>query len=178
MKLPADCSYATISPGPLASVDIDLSGCCRGQAQSWLLGDEEPLCRTAGREAEAYRFVWRSSFDGNGIVRIGRQGDEVVLQWRYDHWLRAPAAGDAPAGAALSAGDWVRFREALIAANFWAVDSADERQGLDGAEWLIEGRRGNVYRAVSRWSPQDELRALGRLFFTLAGLPLSKVKLY
>ena len=162
-------------PRPACRWRLSIRARFANSPRRWLLGDEEPLCRTAGREAEAYRFVWRSSFDGNATVRIGRQGNEVVLQWRYDHWLRAPAA---PAGAALSAGDWVRFRETLIAANFWAVDPADELQGLDGAQWLIEGRRGNVYRAVSRWSPQGELHALGRLFFILAGPPLSKVKLY
>lgn len=47
---------------------------------------------------------------------------------------------DPPAEAALSPSDWARFRHALIAANFWALDPVDEPlQGLDGAEWLIEG---------------------------------------
>jgi hypothetical protein len=81
-------------------------------------------------------------------------------------------------GRVLMLADWARFRETLIAANFWAIGSADEPQGLDGAQWLIEGRRGNAYRGVSRRSPPGELHELGRLFFALAGPPLSKVKLY
>jgi hypothetical protein len=43
-------------------------------------------------------------------------------------------------------------------------------RGLDGADWLIEGRRGDAYRAVKCWSPEGEFHALGRLFFALAGL--------
>ena len=82
-------------------------------------------------EPEVYRFVWHSSFDGDVSVRIGREGDAITIRWVYERWLRAPAADDAPAEAALPAADWARFREALIAANFWALDLADERQGLD-----------------------------------------------
>jgi hypothetical protein len=148
MKLPADCPYAMTPPGRLATGAIDLSRCCRGHA--WLLGNDEPLCLTMECEPEVYRFVWHSSFDGDVSVRIGREGDAITIRWVYEHWLRAPAADDAPAEAALPTADWARFREALIAANFWALDPADERQGLDGAEWLIEGRRGDIYRSVSR----------------------------
>jgi hypothetical protein len=154
----------------------DLLRCCR--SQRWLLGDEEPLCCTMASEAEVYRFVWRSSFDGSAAVRIGRQGTAIILRWRYE-WFHTPRPDDAPAEAALSPDDWARFLDALIAANFWALDPADEPlQGLDGAEWFIEGRRGNVYRCVSRWSPSGEVHALGRLFFDLARTPLSEVWLY
>jgi hypothetical protein len=65
-----------------------------------------------------------------------------------------------------------------MAANFWTLDSADRRVGLNGAQWLIEGRRGNVYRGLSRWRPDAAIYVLGKLFFDLAGPPLSKVGLY
>jgi hypothetical protein len=183
MRLPADCPYRLAAPNSrrwfttatiATEVAPDLSRCCRGQGG---LLDEEPLCRTMASEAEEYRFIWRSSFDGNAVVRIGRRARAITLRWRYD-WFRTPTPNDAPAEAAVSPGDWARFRDALIAANFWALDPIDEAQGLDGAQWLIECRRGNVYRGVSRWSPRGDVHVLGRLFFDLAGAPLSKVKLY
>jgi hypothetical protein len=34
---------------------------------------KEPLCRSMRTESEVYRFTWRSSFDGDAVVRIGRQ---------------------------------------------------------------------------------------------------------
>jgi hypothetical protein len=128
-----------------------------------------------GSEAEAYRFIWRSSFDGSASIRIGRRGDRVALQWRY---RRSFSRHDAPAEAALSHYDWLRFQDALIATNLWSLDPVDERCGFDGAEWLIEGRRGNIYRGVSRWSPAGSFHDLGRLFCSLAGSPLSGVRLY
>jgi hypothetical protein len=48
---------------------------------------------------------------------------------------------------------WGRLQDALIAASFWALDPEELRLGLDGSDWLIEGRRKDIYRAVSRWSP-------------------------
>jgi hypothetical protein len=65
----------------------------------------KPLCLTLASEAEVHRFVWRSSFDGNTVVRIGRRGHAITLRWRYD-WFRTPTPDDAPAEAALSPGDW------------------------------------------------------------------------
>lgn len=160
------------TPTIATEVAPDLSRCCR--SEGWLLGDEEPPCCTMASEAEVYRFIWRSSFDGSAAVRIGRQGTATILRWRYD-WFRTPRPDDA----ALSPGDWARFLDALIAANFWVLDPADEPlQGLDGAEWFIEGRRGNVYRCVSRWNPRGEVHGPGRLFFDLARAPLSEVRLY
>jgi hypothetical protein len=130
-----------------------------------------------GSESEVYRFVWRSTSHGRASVRIGRQGDRVALQWRY---RRSFLDRDAPvpALAALSHDDWLRFQDVLITANLWSLDPMDDRCGFDGAEWLIEGRRGNIYRGVSRWSPVGSFHDLGRLFCSLAGPPLSGVRLY
>ena len=152
----------------------DLSNCCR---RACMNKDNETLCVTINSEDEVYRFFWDSSFDGNAVVRIGRRDSKITLRWRYDSF-RELAADDSPKEKALSAGDWSRLLDALMAANFWSIDSADNRMGLDGAQWLIEGRRGNVYRGLSRWSPDDEVYCLGRSFFHLAGPPLSRMRLY
>jgi hypothetical protein len=43
----------------------------------------------------------------------------------------------------------------------------------------MEGRRKNIFRSVSRWSPRDKaVHRLGRLFFQLAGKPLAEIKAY
>jgi hypothetical protein len=38
---------------------------------------KEPLCRSTRTESEVYRFTWHSSFDGDAVVRIGRQDGEI-----------------------------------------------------------------------------------------------------
>ena len=78
MKVPADCPYS-IRPPPREPAET--IACCRVQGRfRRLRQDEEPLCRTMRTEAEAYRFTWRSSFDGAAVVRIGRRGDEITLR--------------------------------------------------------------------------------------------------
>jgi hypothetical protein len=57
---------------------------------------------------------------------------------------------------ALLMSDWRRLQDALILASFWALDMRDDRIGFDGARWIIEGRRKDIYRFVHRWSPNDE----------------------
>jgi hypothetical protein len=131
---------------------------------------EDPLCRSQQTEPEAYRFIWHSSFDGNALIHVTRRGDAIALRWKRMF--------SGLASVALSLNDWEKLQPALMISNFWSLDTADERVGLDGAQWLIEGRRGDIYRSVERWSPQGEVHNLGRLFFALAGPPLASVELY
>ena len=76
----------------------------------------------------------------------------------------------------LSMEDWGRLQSALIDASFWALEARDDRLGLDGAWWTIEGRRKEIYRCARRWSPDGAIWRLGRMFFDLAGL--THVKIY
>jgi hypothetical protein len=78
---------------------------------------------------------------------------------------------------ALTLADWARLQDALIVVG--ALDPEERRIRLDGSDWLIEGHRKNIYRAVSRWSPRGALRDLRGLFFELAGpAHLADIKLY
>jgi hypothetical protein len=150
--------------------------CCRLDTSVGLLvREEEPLCRTMGSEPEVYRFIWHSSFDGDAMVRIGRQDENVMLRW----WYRPFILIDEPAhDTAAAPADWARFQAQISAVGFWSLAPMDDHQGSDGATWLIEGRRGNEYHRIERWSPGGEVHALGRLFFTLAGPPLSEIQIY
>jgi hypothetical protein len=54
-------------------------------------------------------------------------GLAITRQWGYVRQVSGTAPDDAPAEAALSPGDWTGFLDALIAANFWALDPIDRR---------------------------------------------------
>jgi hypothetical protein len=139
--------------------------------RGWLPEPQEPLCRSRLTEHEAYRFFWDSSFDGHAVVHIGRKGELVTLR-RQAFW-------QAPCSVALSLPDWSKLQQALEIAEFWSPRPDSELAvGLDGADWLIEGRRGDTYHAIHRWSPEGAIHDLGRVFFELAGPPLSGVRLY
>jgi hypothetical protein len=175
MKLPDDCPFAKM-PLQFPETEMHRFDCCRAGATGYFIGEEDPLCRSQQTEHETYRFTWRSSFDGDAVIQITRKGDSVGLRSRLS---RSPLRIKVPTlPVALSLHDWEKMQKALMVSNFWSLDTADDRLGLDGAQWLIEGRHGDNYHRVERWSPRGAVRDLGCLFFALAGPPLADVKLY
>jgi hypothetical protein len=178
MKLPDDCHFEQLPLRRFPETGIDRSDCCRAVAGFYLSDDEPPLCRFRERELEVYRFYWKSSFNGTAVVHIARKGDSVGLRSsRLSHSclrLREPLISVT----ALSPDDWQKLQGALYGSGFWNLEAADEQLGLDGAWWLIEGRLGDIYHSIERWSPQGSVRDLGRLFFALAGSPLAEIELY
>jgi hypothetical protein len=51
--------------------------------------------------------------------------------------------------------------------------------GLDGAQWVIEGRRVDAYHVVDRWSPRGgPYRDAGLAFLQLAGLSATGKEVY
>jgi hypothetical protein len=176
MKLPDDCHFEKLPLHQFPEAEIHRPNCCRAGAGFYLSEDEPPLCRFRETEPEAYRFFWKSSFNGDAIVHIARKGDSVRLRASRSSYsrlrLRVPLAS-----VALSLNDWEKLQRTLTISDFWSLDATDENFGLDGARWLIEGRRGGIYHSVERWSPRGTLRDLGCVFFALAGSPLAEIEL-
>ena len=85
--------------------------------------DEEPLCHSMRTETEVYRFTWRSGFDGDAAVRIGRQGDQITLHWIYRWYtLRGEKRPVVPLSLAAS----VRLR---IGTSYPGLSPIDARRG-------------------------------------------------
>lgn len=72
----------------------------------------------------------------------------------------------------LTRAQWRRLLSALDEAQFWqATTTVDDIIGNDGAQWIIEARRENMYHFVDRWSGADgvePIRPVGELFLELA----------
>jgi hypothetical protein len=98
--------------------------CYRVRGGLEFLGDdEEPLCHSMRTEAEVYRFTWRSGFDGDAAVRIGRQDDQITLHWTYRWYtLRGEKRPVVPLSLAAS----VRLR---IGASYPGLSPIDARRG-------------------------------------------------
>ena len=75
--------------------------------------------------------------------------------------------------------DWKCPEEAVLAAKFRALDAVLKFDfDFDGATWLIEGRRRDVYRTVRRWSPGGAIYDLRRVFLDIAGPSIADIRLY
>jgi hypothetical protein len=112
----------------------------------------EPSLAVAG--PEAYRFVWTRHLRNPVAVRVTRAGADVaVVMVELDaHDPSTKRRHEFVAGGEV----WAALRRHLEAADFWnlAGDPGEDERGLDGADWVIEGRRGGLYHSVIRWEPK------------------------
>jgi hypothetical protein len=64
---------------------------------------------------------------------------------------------------------------------FWKMPTRppEPELGLDGAQWIIEGRRAAQYHVVDRWTPKKgSYRDAGLHFLQLSGLSVPEKELY
>ena len=69
---------------------------------------------------------------------------------------------------------------AINAAAFWDAPTEDPgKNGEDGAQWIIEGRRQGRYHVVERWSPKSgPIRSAGEAFLRAACLSFPADEMY
>ena len=76
MKIPAKCPHRRSGKNwiPEFRREPDAPPCCRTSDYSItpFLPKRGPLCENLNHTIEVYRFTWRSSFNGNAVVQIGR----------------------------------------------------------------------------------------------------------
>jgi hypothetical protein len=181
MKLPANCPHRRSAKNwrhISIDDDPDQPTCCRTTDHDIMhvyLPKRGPLCESAKHAVEEYRFTWCSSFHGDAVVQIGRGEKAISLDWACSSFTH----GSGRFWRGLDQEAWQRLETAVLAAGFWALEARLELDlGLDGATWLIEGRRRDVYRAIRRWSPEGAIHDLGRTFLDIAGSPIADIGLY
>jgi hypothetical protein len=130
---------------------------------------KEPSLAEVG--PETYRFVWMRHHHNPVAVRLNLAKDGVaVVAVQSD--VHDPANARRHEFKAALDG-WNALLLHLQAADFWnmAGDPEDDEKGLDGADWIIEGRRGGVYHSVIRWEPKPgPFRDACEDFIKLSGL--------
>lgn len=127
----------------------------------------QSLCSDANIAQEVYRLAWIPSFHHTVIVRIERRGGDYSLSavelsgaGGYD-----PGTPQRHIAMALRESEWKAWLVLVTESRFWqaqtvAADTVFDStgthvdfMGLDGAQWVLEGRRGDEYHAVDRWTP-------------------------
>ena len=114
----------------------------------------EPLL--ADSPNEVYRFVWLRTFHNPIAVRItcDPRGCDLIAK-------RLDGSGGYEPGKIvewkerrLSKQEVSNIRRLLSKAQFWKPQPSDERIGLDGAQWILEGKREDSYHMWDVWSPE------------------------
>jgi len=124
---------------------------------------------------ETYRFILSSSFDTTEIERIEDIGGRYKMTKKI-YATHADTVGVA-SEFEISQSDWNNIVTNLVANNFWTYPTSDNRKGLDGATWVLEGYKPTKdkctlknYHRIGRWSPNDTtFIAMCKLFYDQKG---------
>lgn len=118
---------------------------------------EESLYVSDNNAVESYRFVWLRSFHHPVAVRIWKTETDHFITLKET----SGAGGYEPGQLVLDQtrklerGEWDAFVHRLDDMCYWNLPTNDpDFGGPDGAQWILEGVRGDRYHMVDRYTPQ------------------------
>lgn len=144
----------------------------RQRDREWMNRNYKELSVTdAG--TETYRLIRAGSLESTQIERIENTGGQYYLTKKI---FSTP---DDTIGTSrkftISKKEWNTIVNGLGSLNFWTYPVSDQRNGLDGTSWILEGYKptrdkctGMHYHRIYRWSPNDTtFIAMCRLLYSL-----------
>ena len=127
----------------------------------------EPSLSCKQPRGEVYRFLWLRSRARPVSVRVADRGDGATLSAvELDVYGKARRVERE-----LSPTEWAEVVTGVGRVEFWQMRTEDDDRGLDGAQWILEGRKRSRYHVVDRWSPDSgAYRELCLSLLKLAGM--------
>ena len=111
-------------------------------------------------KTETYRFIWSSSFDTTKVNKIekkyGQYSVTIKTFTSHQDTIGTTRKFD------ITEREWNNIINGLVRKGFWTYPTSDNRNGLDGSTWILEGYKpekdkctGMNYQRIKRWSPID-----------------------
>jgi len=95
-------------------------------------------------------LVYEHAFGERAAILIGKRRDEVTASAA----IALACSVRAAVGALLGDADWQRLQETLADADFWSLPAVVPSGSLDGYEVIVQGRRGDEFRATRIGNPR------------------------
>lgn len=123
-----------------------------------LFAMREPLVYKNNSQNEIYRFTWLRTFDDPIAIRIEKHQDVYALYWKSCDGSGGYAPGKLiiDRQKLISEETWNEFLKRLSQIDFWNLSTHDKTMGLDGAQWILEGKKPTQYHIVDRWTPKEK----------------------
>ena len=117
--------------------------------------DEYPIYRAAPTALDTYRFI--SLENPNSVVRIQRGDGHIFADCKRIDSIDDDGCGFTFAERRLDlpTRDWDSLTTKIDMATFWSLAMAEEPQGLDGYNYVVEGKVESRYNVVVRWCPKN-----------------------
>jgi hypothetical protein len=131
----------------------------RQRDKNWMENNyKEPSLLDA--QTEVYRFIFSSSFDTTKISRIEKNAGHYSVTTKtfksHQDTIGTTSKFD------ITESEWNNTVNRLTAYGFWTYPISDNRNGLDGSTWILEGYKPEKdkctemnYHRIGRWSPND-----------------------
>lgn len=129
---------------------------------------EQPLWGGSQTTEETWRFTHIGAWGRSQTVSlfIHSNGSGSIRLRSFD--LDRTGSLSRPDSIEIPADQVSRFLEALKGAEFWTASTHIRSNGLDGAEWVLEGQKQGQYHIVTRWCPGTESKSPDILAFAEA----------
>lgn len=117
----------------------------------------EPALPSIEGANETYRFLWLRSFHHPIAIRVWRIGEERNIVFKELDGAGGYEPGKLIANKTrrLTADEWDKFIDLLQKTSYWQLPTESKDFGLDGAQWVLEGKKDEQYHIVDRWSPRS-----------------------
>ncbi len=119
---------------------------------------KEPVLFKDTSSDEIYRFTWLRTFHHPICIRFVKQNNTYTLYWKESNGAGGYEPGVIIINKKMNVDrkTWETFSEKIKESNFWNLPTDDDDLlGLDGSQWILEGRSTNQYHVVDRWTPNN-----------------------
>lgn len=120
-----------------------------------LRAPKEPRLHSMAVALVAYRFLWLRTFDEPIAIRAQRENDQTLLHVKQCSGEGGYDPGNIVVNTTrkLSDEEWERIVTAINEIGFWKLPAETvQEDGIDGAEWVIDGFDRGRYHVVHRWT--------------------------
>jgi hypothetical protein len=124
---------------------------------------------SCGSGGDAYRLIWGGGYD-NPLV-IATVGERAASLTEFLPFNVAIRSIKQVTSANISSAQFLDLVSRLESANFWSVDAVRVFES-EGSGWTFEGRRGQLYRTITRTHPEGPLANAGKFLAELTGAPV------
>lgn len=123
-----------------------------------LFAMREPLVYKNNSQNEIYRFTWLRTFEDPIAIRMERHGNRYALYWKSSSGSGGYEPGKLiiDKQKLISKENWDEFMKRLSQIDFWNLNTHEKNWGMDGAQWILEGKKPTQYHIVDRWTPNEK----------------------
>lgn len=128
-------------------------------SEAWYTGYlyvlKEPVLFTDTTPKEVYRFTWVRTFDNPVSVRIEKNKNSYELYWKQSDGKGGYYPGKliTEKHKKIDKNEWDAFVKMIDQTDFWNLKTDNNYTGIDGATWILEGKKLTRYHKAEIWSP-------------------------